>query len=136
MWSALAKLIRPIWDFISKAVLPIITLIGTLLGFFRETPEREQAIKDPNLLAGAIQDAIDQVDYNEVPVDFVYDKRSQQLVDYQQNAKGFMSNQLDDDARRAFGDKKMIEFVPRSHAAAMARSASAPAEYTSVEVDI
>ena len=106
MFELIKSLLAEVWDWIKKTVLAIISFVDNIVSFFRDRNRLRKLQQNQNRIAVAIKEKLKNGDYQ--VVNCLYDQQETKLVDPEEDAQVFTSEELDAETKRAFGDKNML----------------------------
>lgn len=100
------ELARSIWEKIKKILVKILNFLKNIVAFFKDPSRLMMLRQDSNKIAIAIKENLDNGEYQ--VVNCLFDKSTNELVDYEENAMGISAENLDEQTAQHFGDKAMI----------------------------
>lgn len=97
---------RAIWDYIKKIAIKVLKFFNNIVSFFKDRNRLEKLKDNKDLLAVAIKENLENGNCN--VVNCLFDKETNEIVDYEENAQGITAESLDSETKRHFGNKDMI----------------------------
>lgn len=104
--DAIVEIVRAIWNCIKRIFQRVLQFFNNIVSFFKNPHRLRKLQSDPNLVAVAVKENLDNGNYN--TVNCLFNKATSEVVDMQEDALGIQSEQLDAEASRNFGDKPMV----------------------------
>lgn len=104
--DGIVDMARAIWDYIKKIAVRVLNFFSNIVSFFKDPNRLEKLRTDRNLLAVAIKENLENGNCN--VVNCLFDKETNEIVDYEENAQGITAESLDEETKKAFAGKDMI----------------------------
>lgn len=99
-------LLHSIWNLIKPIAVKILNFLQNIVGFFKDPARLRMLRQDSNKIAVAIKENLSNGEYN--VVNCLFDKSTNEIVDLQENTRGFEAQSIDNQTMQSFGDKTMI----------------------------
>lgn len=97
---------RAIWNYIKKIAVRVLKFFSNIVSFFKNPDKLRKLGANRDLLAISIKDNLANGEYN--VVNCLFDKSTNTIVDYEENAQGITAESLDSETKGYFGNKDMI----------------------------
>ena len=104
--DGIVEMARAIWGFIEKIVVRVLNFFNNIVPFFEDRNRLEKLKANRNLIATSIKDKLSNGDYN--VVNCLFNKETNEIVDWDENAQGITAETLDSETKKAFAGKDMI----------------------------
>lgn len=102
--SWFVDILRAIWNFIKRIFLKICNFVKNIVSFFKS---KKSILKNnPDIIATSIKENLADGNYH--VVNCLYDTKTSQVVDYEEEAMGIETESLDNETQRAFAGKDMV----------------------------
>lgn len=99
-------ILHSIWDRIKKFFVSLLNFAKNIVSFFKN-PQRLQKLKEnSDIIAISIKENLESGNYN--VVNCLFDKDTNKVVDYEENAQGIVANDIDKETEQNFAGKSMI----------------------------
>ncbi len=106
MFELIKSLLAPVWEWIKKIIVVIISFFDNIRSFFRDRNRLRKLQESQNRIAVAIKEKLDNGDYQ--VVNCLYDKADEKLVDPEEDAEVITAEKLDAETKKCFGRKNMV----------------------------
>lgn len=100
------KFLQNIWNHIKHIFLKIIKFFKNIVSYFRHPDKLKKLQDDSDLIAVSIKENLDTGNYN--VVNCLYNSRTENVVDLQEDAEGITAENIDSTTSDSFGNKSMI----------------------------
>ena len=104
--DGIVDMARAIWDYIKKIAIKVLKFFNNIVSFFKDRNRLEKLKANKDLLAVAIKENLENGNCN--VVNCLFDKETNEIVDYEENAQGITAESLDSETKGYFGNKDMI----------------------------
>ena len=106
LMDAIVEIVRAIWNCIKRIFQRVLQFFNNIVSFFKNPHRLRKLQSDPNLVAVAVKENLDNGNYH--TVNCLYNEKTNEVVDMQEDALGIQSEQLDAETCRNFGNKPMV----------------------------
>lgn len=102
IWEA----IRAVWNFIKKIILKILNFLKNILGWFKNPKRIETLEQNKDVIAVVIKQNLESGNYN--VVNCLFDTKRGEIINPEEDAICYISEELDYETKMHFRDKDML----------------------------